>query len=82
MDKVAAGATNSRTNYLTIELRNVLVSSVNTNISSESELPSETFGLKYAAVKWTYRKSDIKGAGTSTVAAEGAWDLSQNIAAY
>lgn len=76
------GTTQTRTNYLKIELRNVLVSSVNTNIASETELPTETFGLKYSAVKWTYAKSTIDGKAAAASDAEGAWDLSKNVAAF
>jgi type VI secretion system secreted protein Hcp len=75
-------AANARTNYLKIELRNVLVSSVNTNISSDTELPTETFGLKYSAVKWTYAKSQISGTAAATMDAEGAWDLAKNVAFF
>jgi len=76
------GGTQSRTNYLKIELRNVLVSSVNTNISGDAELPTETFGLKYSAVKWTYAMSKIDGKAAAAMDADGSWDLAKNTASF
>lgn len=72
---VSSNSTNERINYLKIDLKNVVVSSVNTNIG-DGELPTEVFGLKYSAVKWTYTQAKIEGA--SSVGATGAWSLKNN----
>ena len=66
----------TRVNYLKIELKNVLVSSVAANVASGSDLPTETFGLKYSAVKWTYVRSTVEG-GQET-GATGMWNLKTN----
>jgi type VI secretion system secreted protein Hcp len=79
--QTTASGANKRTNYLLIELRNALVSSVNTNISGDTELPTETFGLKYSAVKWTYQKSKMDGTA-AVVDATGMWDLSKNTVTF
>ncbi len=67
---------NERINYLRIDLKNVVVASVNTNIG-DSELPTEVFGLKYSAVKWTYTTAKIEGGG-GVAGAIGAWNLKNN----
>lgn len=71
---------NKRVNYLQIELKNVIVSKVTTNIGGEEggELPSETFGLRYSAVKWTYNDSPMDGASQKNTNVSGMWDLSKN----
>jgi type VI secretion system secreted protein Hcp len=66
----------TRVNYLKIELKNVLISSIGANIASGNELPTETFGLKYSAVKWTYVKSTVEGA--QETGATGMWNLKSN----
>ena len=68
---------NSRQEYLTITLRNVLISHVNSAVTSEG-LPAEEFGLKYAAVKWEYRESKIDGKPNKSVDRAGQWDLAKN----
>lgn len=68
---------NNRANYLKIELKDVIVSSVNCNIASGSELPTETFGLKYSGVKWTYSSAPVDGTAPK-VAATGSWNLKTN----
>jgi type VI secretion system secreted protein Hcp len=72
---------NTRVNYLKIELKNVLVSSVNTSIISGSELPTEVFGLKYSAIKWTYSKALVDGT-TANAAAIGSWNLKNNTVTF
>lgn len=69
-------STNSRSEYYKIELRNVLVSHVSTNIGEEG-IPTETFGLKYAAIQWTYVQPRIDGSGNEG-AITTAWNLSTN----
>jgi type VI secretion system secreted protein Hcp len=68
---------NSRANYLKIELKDVVVSSVSTNISPDAELPTETFGLKYSGVKWTYSTAPVDGTAPK-VAGTGSWNLKTN----
>ncbi len=77
------GATQSRVNYLTIELKNVLVSSVNTAITEEA-IPTETFGLKYSSIRWTYNQSKIDGSGIESSGGniQGSWNLANNIVAF
>lgn len=72
---------NARQEYLTITLRNVLVSHVNSTVSGEG-LPAEEFGLKYSAVKWEYRESKIDGVANSSVDRVGQWDLALNVAKF
>jgi len=69
--------TQNRHQYMKIELKNVLVSSVSPNVSGEG-IPSETFALKYSAVKWTYDELNIDGNKTGKVNIQGAWNLATN----
>ncbi|WP_290868132.1 type VI secretion system tube protein Hcp [Aquabacterium sp.] len=69
------GTSKTRVNYLKIELKDVVVSSVTTNVG-EGELPTETFGLKYSAVKWTYTTAKVDG--TTATGAVGSWNLKKN----
>jgi type VI secretion system secreted protein Hcp len=68
---------NNRANYLKIELKDVVVSSVGANISTGTELPTETFGLKYSGVKWTYSSAPVDGSAPK-VAGTGSWNLKTN----
>jgi type VI secretion system secreted protein Hcp len=68
-----------RVKYLQIKLKHVLISRVTPQVSSEG-VPSETFGLKYAAVEWTYTQQSIDG--TSKGAVTKKWSLSNNTANY
>jgi type VI secretion system secreted protein Hcp len=77
--KNASGGQN-RVPYLVIDLKDVLVASVNINVAAASELPSETFGLKYASVQWTY--TTLKNDGTSAKGAVTAWNLQTNTATF
>lgn len=70
---------NTRVNYLKIELKDVVVSTVTTNVGS-GELPAEVFGLKYSAVRWTYSKTTVEG--KTTAGAIGSWNLQTNQAAF
>lgn len=67
----------SRVQYFTIVLENVVVSSVSTSIGA-GELPSETLGLKYSKITWTYIQHKIDGSQSNTGPA--SWDLAKNIA--
>lgn len=69
----------NRINYLQIRLKHVLISSVTPSVVSEG-LPTEAFGLKYAAVKWIYTQQGIDGKVQPKV--EKNWSLSQNKNTY
>jgi len=73
--------TNNRVNYLKIELKNALVSSVATTVADES-IPTETFGLKYSSIRWTYLQSKIDGNGVEGGAIQGSWNLATNAVAF
>jgi type VI secretion system secreted protein Hcp len=68
-----------RIKYLQIKLKHVLVSSVTPNVNEEG-VPTEAFGLKYAAVEWTYNQQDINGTAKGAVTKK--WSLSNNTASY
>jgi type VI secretion system secreted protein Hcp len=73
-----SGDTNTgRTLYLKITLRNAIIASVTPSVLGEG-IPTETFALKYASVKWEYVPQDL--AGKSLAATSGAWSLTQNTA--
>jgi type VI secretion system secreted protein Hcp len=69
---------NKRVNYLKVGLKNVVVSSVSTNIASGSELPTETFGLRYSAVQWTYNEAPLDGSTAANTNVQGMWNLKTN----
>ena len=75
--KGTTATSQSRVDYFKITLTNVVVSSVNMAIA-QSELPAETFGLKYTKVVWEYKQHKMDGSSASTGPA--GWDLSKNIA--
>lgn len=75
-NKTADGA-NKRVNYLKVQLKNVIVSSVNPSVSGEG-LPVETFGLRYSAVQWTYNESPIDGSTAKNTNITGKWNLQKN----
>ena len=79
-DKTQSG--NKRINYLKIALKNVVVSSVGTNIASGAELPTETFGLRYSAVQWTYNEAPIDGGTAKNTNVQGMWNLKTNEVAF
>ncbi len=68
---------NSRINYYTIVLSDVLVSSVSTEIN-DGELPVETFGLKYSKITWDYKTSTVSATGGNTSTGVVGWDLKTN----
>ncbi|EPL9221025.1 Hcp family type VI secretion system effector, partial [Acinetobacter baumannii] len=68
-----------RIKYLQIKLKHVLVSSVTPTVNEEG-VPTEAFGLKYAAVEWTYNQQDINGTAKGAVTKK--WSLSNNTASY
>ena len=75
----ADGTTGKRVKYLEIKLKHVIVSSVTPSVLSEG-LPTETFGLKYAAVTWLYTQQGIDGKNKAGKPA--SWSLSKNNATY
>jgi type VI secretion system secreted protein Hcp len=60
----------------------VVISSVTTNIASGSELPTETFGLRYSAVQWTYNEAPIDGSTASNTNVQGMWNLKDNTVSF
>jgi len=74
----STSAGNKRINYLTIELSDVILSSMSTEVGG-NELPTETMGLKYGKIVWTYTTSDTAGAAGQKQSAVG-WDLRNNTA--
>lgn len=70
-------STQNRHQYLKIELKNVIVGSVVPSVSDEG-IPTETFSLKYSAVRWTYDELNIDGNKSGKVNIQGAWNLATN----
>jgi type VI secretion system secreted protein Hcp len=70
-------STQNRHQYMKIELKNVIVASVTPSVSGEG-IPSETFSLKYSAIRWTYDELNIDGTKTGKVNIQGAWNLAKN----
>jgi type VI secretion system secreted protein Hcp len=68
-----------RVKYLQIKLKHVLISNVRPEVMAEG-VPTEAFGLKYAAVEWTYTQQSIDGASKGAVTKK--WSLSNNTATY
>lgn len=73
-DTTQAG--NKRTNYLKIQLKNVVVASVEAAVTAG--IPVETLKLRYSAVQWTYSDSPLDGASQKTSNIQGAWNLAKN----
>jgi len=74
-----ADADGKRVQYMTIELLKVLISSVSPSVESEG-LPTESVSLKYAAIKWLYRRQAISGGESGSSVAQ--WSLNQNAATF
>jgi type VI secretion system secreted protein Hcp len=74
-----ANGTTSRVMYLKILLKKVVVSQVSPTVDGEG-LPTETFGLKYSAVKWSYIRQQMDG--TRGAAVDTQWSLATNKAEY
>ncbi len=72
---IAVGSNQKRVDYYTLDLKNVIVSSVATSMSPEG-LPIETFTLKPSAMKWTYKPQAIDG--TPGAAIPKSWNLATN----
>ncbi len=76
--KNATATSQTRVNYFTITLEDVVISSVATNIGA-GELPTETFGLKYGKVEWEYKQQKTNGDAPVSTGKAG-WDLRTNVA--
>jgi type VI secretion system secreted protein Hcp len=74
-----SNGTEDRVMYLKISLKKVLISQVVPAVDSEG-LPTETFGLKYSAVQWTYTKQKMDGSSQAGVTA--MWSLATNKATF
>lgn len=68
-----------RIKYLQIKLKHVLLSNVTPSVNQEG-VPVESFGLKYAAVEWTYIQQEISGNTKGAISTK--WSLSNNTAQY
>jgi type VI secretion system secreted protein Hcp len=75
VDKTATK--NERFEYLKISLANVIVSSVSPSLSGD-DFPTETFGLTYSAIEWTYNELDVTGKPGKNKNVKGAWNLAKN----
>jgi len=67
--------------YMEYKLKEVLISSVNSNgdPTGTAKFPTESVGLSYGAIEWTYTKQDEKGSAKGNVAAK--WSVSQGAVA-
>jgi type VI secretion system secreted protein Hcp len=79
IDLMRADGDGKRVKYLEIKLKNAIVSSVTPAVNGEG-LPTETFGLTYAAVQWRYTQQKIGGGQGGT--SQGAWSLTKNDKTY
>lgn len=68
-----------RVRYLDIKLKYALISKVNPSVAAQG-VPSERFGLKYAAVEWKYIQQKIGGNQSGN--SKGAWSLTKNDKTY
>lgn len=71
-----------RVNYLKIELKNVVISTHKKRIVSSSELPAETIGLRYSAVRWTYNEAPLDGSTPKYTNIQGMWNLRDNTVSF
>jgi type VI secretion system secreted protein Hcp len=65
----------SRHEYYTLKLKNVIVSSVTTTLGADG-LPAETFTLKPAAMSWLYEEHKMDGSKGKKM--EKMWSLTTN----
>jgi type VI secretion system secreted protein Hcp len=64
--------------FLLIELKDIIVTSVMPAASSSDEVPSETFCLNFASFKFTYQPQDSKGAKKGG-AIVGSFNIATNV---
>jgi type VI secretion system secreted protein Hcp len=75
LEFMRADGQGERIKYYEIQLENVLIGSVNSEVDA-GDVMSEKVGLKFSQAKWTYTKQKIGGgAGGNTT---GGWDLAAN----
>ncbi|TFW33371.1 Hcp family type VI secretion system effector [Massilia horti] len=75
LEFMRADGQGERVKYYEIQLENVLIGSVNSEVG-EGNLMHEKVALKFSQAKWTYTKQRIGGgAGGSTT---GGWNLAAN----
>jgi type VI secretion system secreted protein Hcp len=75
VDKVATK--NERFEYLKITMNNVIISSVSPSLAGD-DFPTESFGLTYSAIEWTYNELDVTGKPGKNKNIKGAWNLAKN----
>lgn len=75
--KSATSTSQTRIDYYSVVLEDVVVSSVET-VVADGELPTEVFGLKYGKIVWEYKQHKHDGSATST--GKAGWDLRKNVA--
>ena len=66
----------SQVEYLTITLKDVVISSYSTGGSSGGDRPTESVSFNFAQIKMSYTEQDAKGAAGA--ATEFAWDIKAN----
>lgn len=74
-DFMRADADGKRVTYFSIELENLIISSVFPKVQ-EGNIMTETFSIKYSQVKWKYVQQKISGGTGGNTA--GGWNLSTN----
>jgi type VI secretion system secreted protein Hcp len=75
LEFMRADGQGERVKYYQIQLENVLIGSVNSEVAP-GDIMHEKVGLKFSQAKWTYTKQRVNGgAGGNTV---GGWDLASN----
>ena len=75
IDFMRANGTDGRVLYLKIRLKKAIISHVSPTVDKEG-LPTETFGLKYSAVEWTYTQQTMDGKSKPGTTAN--WSLATN----
>jgi len=75
-------ATSDKTEYMTYEMKNVLVTSLQTGGSASGEyaLPLETITFNYGEMKWKYTETDHE-TGSSKGSVEFGWSVVKNTSA-
>lgn len=75
-DFMRADADGKRVTYFSIELQNLIISSVSPKVV-EGNIMQETISIKYSQVKWKYVQQKISGGTGGNTA--GGWNLSTNV---
>lgn len=75
LEFLRADGQGDRVKYYEVELKNVLIGSVNQSVH-QGDILQDTISLKFSSVRWMYTQQKIAGgAGGNT---SGGWDLSTN----